>query len=241
MLSIRHFRVFLGLRLGSGLLILLMAACSRSTQVRGAEARNADEKTPFHQDTGATANSSPGSSHSESQQSADASQREATATNVPFNSSGSREVGVGTLLTVRIASSVSSTRIEAGGTFPAVLDEPIIIDGDTVVSPGATVKGRVESARAAAPGSGSGYLRLTLESVKVAGKEIPLQTSSLFARYHAAELSDLKTDVQGGEPKPAHMRNAKLKKGRRLTFRLVTPLTLAPAFDESSRVLSSQQ
>lgn len=226
-----HFRWFLGLGLAAALLVLIMTgACSRPTHVNDGTASDPAGKTPFNQDAGATA----GPGVAESQLEADGSNREGTPTGVPFNASGSRHVPMGTLLAVRLESSFSSARIQAGRTFSAVLDEPIIVEGDTIVPPGATVKGRVESARASGPNVNSGYLRLTLESMQIAGKEIPLQTSSLFARDNGSELSDLKADFGGRGPKPAGMRNAKLKKGRRLTFRLITPLELVPAGDESS-------
>lgn len=236
MLPMGHLRGFLGLGLGAAVLVLIMTgACSRPAHVQGGDVRDPAGKTPFNQDGGAA----PGPSSAESQPGADGPSREETPAGVPFNGSGSRDVPRGTLLTVRIETSLSSARIEAGRTFSAVLDEPIIVEGDTVVLPGAIVKGRVESARAPAPNANSGYLRLTLESMQIAGKDVPLQTSSLFARDKATELSGLRADFGDRDAKPAGIRHGNLKKGRRLTFRLITPLELAPAGDESSGVASA--
>jgi len=69
----------------------------------------------------------------------------------------------------------------------------------------------VESARASKVKHNPGYVRLTLDSIDVAGKDLPVQTSSLFARGNAptgdASLSVLT-----------------LEQGRRLTFRLAQPV-----------------
>jgi hypothetical protein len=66
--------------------------------------------------------------------------------------------------------------------------------------------GHVESVRAHA---GSGYFELTLTAITVDGRQLALQTSSLFARG-TFEQSD----------------GVRVQKGRRLTFRLISPVTI---------------
>lgn len=120
---------------------------------------------------------------------------------------------VGTLLTVRLKTSVSADNPDASGTFEAVVDEPVTIEGSTLVPRGASVAGRVESARASKV-KRDGYVRLTLSSIEIAGKGLPIQTSSLFARGNAP----------GSD---ASLGLIRLEKGRRLTFRLTEPVYVA--------------
>jgi hypothetical protein len=114
-----------------------------------------------------------------------------------------------------------------------VLDAPIIVEGTTVISRGVPVKGRVESARASEVKRNSGYVRLTLDSMNIAGREVPLQTSSLFARGNTVEIAD-PAGRGSGYPTRDGPRTIRLKKGRRLTFRLTTPLELGPVGAEAS-------
>ena len=71
----------------------------------------------------------------------------------------------------------------------------------------------VESARASKVKRNRGYVRLTLDSIDLAGKDLPIQTSSLFARGIAPE-----TDPSA----------VTLEKGRRLTFRLAESVSIVP-------------
>ena len=91
-------------------------------------------------------------------------------------------VPAGTPVSIRLQSSVSSRSARAGDSFEAVLDEPLVIDGKTVAQRGTTVRGRVVDAKPSGRLHSSGYLRLTLASIELGGKDVPLQTSSVFAR-----------------------------------------------------------
>src|SRR5579863_2944027 len=51
----------------------------------------------------------------------------------------------GTLLTVRLKSPIAADDPDARGTFEAVVDEPLVIDGNTLIPRGATAAGRVEA------------------------------------------------------------------------------------------------
>lgn len=90
-------------------------------------------------------------------------------------------VPAGTPIAVRLQSSVSSATADSGQSFEAVLDEPLVVDGRTVAPRGATVTGKVVAARASGRLHHSGYLRLTLESIDIGGKAVPVQTSSIYA------------------------------------------------------------
>lgn len=107
----------------------------------------------------------------------------------------------------------NSNQPGANGKFLALVDEPVIVEGTTVVPRGASVAGRIESTRFSTTKPNHGYVRLTLDLVDIAGRELPIRTSSLFARGNAGDL---------------HARNTpavvSLEQGRRLTFRLTEPV-----------------
>jgi hypothetical protein len=145
---------------------------------------------------------------------------------LPFHDS--QNLPAGTLLTVRLKNPVSTDNLAtnnlstnnlsagnpgAGNTFEAIVDKPVVIEGNTLVPRGASVAGRVESARASAVESSRGYVRLTLDAIAFEGRDLPIQTSSLYARAQA--------DVAGHSQDPTRV--VHLEKGRRLTFRLTEP------------------
>lgn len=86
----------------------------------------------------------------------------------------------GTPIHVRLQQPISSSTAETGQTFSAVLDEALVAHGRTIAPEGTTVSGRVVAARKSGYLRDAGYLRVTLSSVTVNGKEIPVQTSSVF-------------------------------------------------------------
>lgn len=90
-------------------------------------------------------------------------------------------IPVGTPVPVRLQTNISSATAVSGQQFEAVLEEPLVIDGKTVAASGAPVVGRVVAARHSGRLHNSGYLRLTLASIEMNGKQVPVQTSSIFA------------------------------------------------------------
>jgi hypothetical protein len=235
----KHWRLRCGLLLT--LVVLgLASACSRPVGLQGSvDSHEPDpQSVPFRQgsDTSAMSNSGP---HAGAQRAGTKDEDEndpAAARGVPFKAS-SRILSAGTLLTVRLESSLSSAKLDMGRTFVAVVDEPVVIGGSAVVSREATVRGRVESAQVSDVRRNAGYVRLTLESIRIEGKDVPLQTSSLFVRGTADDGSGVHpgvgtTDASPmGQSHPAQSHPGqstiiRLKKGRRLTFRLTEALDL---------------
>jgi hypothetical protein len=146
-----------------------------------------------------------------------------SATGLPFRASSQpRTLPSGTLLTVQLEDSLSAAKVHAGDVFAASVAAPLTVDGDTLIETGTAVTGRVESAQLQLdrPGlvPGSGYFRLTLNAITVEGRQLALQTSSLFARgtleQSNGNLSNLRQE------------GVRVPKGRRLTFRLTAPVTL---------------
>lgn len=88
----------------------------------------------------------------------------------------------GTAVTVRLQTPVSSAASEVGEIFDAVLDEPLVVDGQTVAPRGAEVRGKVTIVRHSGRLRHPGELGLTLVSVNVRGQDVGLETSHIYAR-----------------------------------------------------------
>jgi hypothetical protein len=209
-----------GLTIWAMVLILLLAnSCSRPAGLHGSDnqAEVEQHQIPFHE-----GDASPTTGAGDSSAARDNAPN--APTGLPFRDS--RNLPVGTLLTVRLRDSISAENPGARGTFNAVIDNPVVIEGDILVPRGATVAGRVESARASKVKRNRGYVRLALDSVQLSGAELPIQTSSLFVRGNTADAQALQS-----QSSPAVIN---LEKGRRLTFRLTESVYLP-----SQRALSS--
>lgn len=131
---------------------------------------------------------------------------------IPFRDGQS--LPVGTLLTVRLRSPIDSTSPRNGATFLALVDEPVVVEGETLVPRGASVVGRIEASRSSTMTRNRGYVRLTLDLVDIAGRDLPIRTASLFARGNPGSSGTLPDLVS-------------LEQGRRLTFRLTEQVSMA--------------
>ena len=103
-------------------------------------------------------------------------------------------VPAGTPVSFRLQSAISSASNRSGDEFAAVLDEPLVIDGKTVAARGAAVRGRVVAARSSGRMHNSGYLRLSLVSMELNGKNgkfVAVHTSSVFATGGAHKKRNL--------------------------------------------------
>ncbi len=86
----------------------------------------------------------------------------------------------GTLLTVRLAESLSSERVQAGDAFSATLDQPLVVEGFVIAERGARVQGKVISAEQAGRVKGLAQLSLQLTQLYTAdGQRVPIQTEAL--------------------------------------------------------------
>lgn len=186
------------------LALSLLAGCSRPAMQ--ADARTNPHPVPFHDGAQGIATSVP--------ESGVASKAE---TGLPFQAN--ENLPVGTLITVRLNNFISADPASPDNAFEAVLDEPIKIDGNVVVPRGAAVAGHVQSAQISDIRQNRGYIRLDLESIAISGHDLPVQTSTLFARG-TAHLT-----LANGSKDSTHIMT--LEKGRRLTFRLTEPVYMA--------------
>jgi len=155
-------------------------------------------------------------------------------------------IPAGTEFTVRLQMALSSADAHAGDSFQAVLDEPLVIAKRTIAPRGTPVTGSVLAARASEGLNDPGYMRLTLASIVMNGKSVPLQTSSIFAKGGFYErrkptpirnaetngkASAVESAVGGGNetaisPDQSNpgQGNVRFSTGRRLSFRLAQPL-----------------
>lgn len=187
--------------------LALAAGCSRSLRVPNEESSQADQ-APFRA-TGAANGTLPAVRQ-------DGHPEEGV---LPFQDGQS--IPAGTLLTVRLKGTLTSAATPGNDVFEAVVDQPVVIDGNTIVPRGTGVTGKVESARISAVQPERGYLRLALQSVHLGGLDVPVQTASLFARPGPSPASQTPT--------------VRLEDGRRLTFRLMETIALSPHPNRASR------
>jgi hypothetical protein len=132
----------------------------------------------------------------------------------------------GTLLTVRLKNPIAASHPDVVGAFDAVVDEAVLVEGNELVPRGASVAGRVESSGASELTRNRGYVRLTLDSINIGGRELPIQTSSLFVRARADQ-----TQVPGSAAAQPVVPVVRLEGGRRLTFRLTESVSVASPLD----------
>jgi len=193
------------MRIAFALSVLTLAAgCSRSLRVPD-EGSNQAGQAPFRT-TGGTLPTDR----------QDALPQEAR---LPFDDAQS--IPAGTLLTVRLKGALTSAVSGGNDLFNAIVDEPVVIDGNTIVPRGARVVGKVESVRTSALEPERGYLRLALQSLHLGGVDVPVQTASLSARQGPS-----------AKQQPSTVR---LEDGRRLTFRLMEPIAINPRPTRASR------
>lgn len=119
----------------------------------------------------------------------------------PFTESKPLIIPASTAIYVRLQESISSRTAQPGQRFSAVLDDPLTVDDQTVVAKGTPVEGRVVAARDSGHLHNSGYLRITLSSITLNGKAVPLQTNSMFVSggtYRKRNLAFIGGGAGGG-------------------------------------------
>lgn len=89
------------------------------------------------------------------------------------------EVPSGTALVVRLIDDVDSERDRLGQTFRASLDEPVTINGDTVIPRGADVVAKLVEDKQSGKLAGKTVLTLDLMSIQVKGQMIDITSSEV--------------------------------------------------------------
>jgi hypothetical protein len=140
---------------------------------------------------------------------------------------------VGTAITVRLKSAISSASERTGDRFLGLLEEPIVVNGETIAPVGGVVIGRVIEARRAARAKSPGYLRLVLTSIPILGKSTMAQAGhSGDGLLAAAEAAPGNGPLLGATTADRRMIGGVIAKDafvgpeHHLTFRLTEPLLL---------------
>jgi hypothetical protein len=214
---------------------LSFSGCSRqqSLQPAGTTSSIPERALPFHAESQAIKDNSAspglpdGSKPSDTKPFGDGSQR--------------RMLAAGTLLTVQLRTSLSAAKVHPGDAFSAVVADPLTFGGKTLIEPGTPVTGVIESAKQETDQSHRfGYVEVALVSIDAgansganlsdgpAMKKIALQTSSLFVR---------------ATPRPSEVSfgsgSVRVRKGSRLTFRLIAPVLLDDGIPSPPRKMLS--
>ncbi len=88
-------------------------------------------------------------------------------------------IPAGTRVRVRLGQTLSSKTNQAGDTFPATVDAPVVVDGRTVIREGSSATGTVTDAKSLGRFKGQALLSISLDRVRSGGRSYPVQTSSV--------------------------------------------------------------
>jgi hypothetical protein len=105
-------------------------------------------------------------------------------------------ISAGTVVTIRMADSIDSSRNHPGDDFAASVDAPIVVDGRELVSRGAEARVRLVQAKAAGTMTGQSELQLELQSLMING--VPYETQSGFYEQHGASRGTRTAETVGG-------------------------------------------
>jgi len=100
-------------------------------------------------------------------------------------------IPAGTSITIRLQQGLSSASSVAGERFEAVLDQPLVVQDQTVVPVGTEVLGHVVVARRSGRLRHPGELALTLDAIVINQQSVPIVTSDIVARGASHKRRDL--------------------------------------------------
>jgi hypothetical protein len=142
----------------------------------------------------------------------------------------------GTPISIRLQSALSSASAHAGDSFSAAVDEPVVIDGQTLIDRGTPATGRVLEAKPSANSPGRllerslvpGYLRIVLVSLNIGGRPVMIETSSIFAKGGVRDERHRATGAASGANRKDRDKDRDIVFGidRRLNFRLAQTVDL---------------
>jgi hypothetical protein len=128
----------------------------------------------------------------------------------------------GATISVTLRNNISSALSHTGDTFSAIVDEPLVIDGQILVPRGAAATGRVLEAKSSGSLLEPGYFRIVLVSLNLALRPVTIETSSIFAKGGPREEINVSAGIASGA---AH-EDVSFDSGRRLNFRLAQTVDL---------------
>jgi len=137
------------------------------------------------------------------------------------------ELPPGTQITIRLQAAISSIESHSGDGFDAVLDKPILFQGQTIAPAGSAVKGKVLAAKPSGRSQDPGFLRITLTEISLKGRVLSLQTSSIFAKGISRDRRKFRGEGDAVKIKKTvgttGNRDAGFSTEEQLTFRLTQP------------------
>lgn len=105
--------------------------------------------------------------------------------------SGRIEIPAGTTLTVRLIDPVDSQKDTLGQTYRATLDEPVVVNGETVLPRGVDVVAKLVDDKQSGKLEGRTVLTLDLQSITVNGRTVDISTQEV------TQASDSRTKRTG--------------------------------------------
>ena len=97
----------------------------------------------------------------------------------PASAARSFELPAGTNLTIRMIEGVDSETARVGQTFQASLDEPVMLNGETMIPRGADVIVKLVDSKESGKLTGKAELTLDLVSVRVNGRMVDMNTQTV--------------------------------------------------------------
>lgn len=89
------------------------------------------------------------------------------------------QLSAGTNLVIRMIDAVDSEKASVGQTFRASMDEPVMVNGDTVISRGADVVVKLVDSKDSGKLTGRAELALSLQSISVNGRTVDINTQTV--------------------------------------------------------------
>jgi len=117
----------------------------------------------------------------------------ATSTQVPAYLT----ITAGTRISVRTIDAIDSTKNHVGDRFQASLEEPLMVDGNTVIAKGADVYGRLTESKTSGTFAGKSQLQLELTGIVVNGQTVPVMTGEYELTGKSRGASTAKRTIGG--------------------------------------------
>jgi hypothetical protein len=172
---------------GALLLSLALGSCNRSGSQQAGQTSGLGGQNSANQQVANNSSANSGSSNGPSQPAGQA-QSGSSQANTPSQPATTNQappelmIPAGTPISVRLQESLSSASARPGERFEAVIDEPVVVGDQIVLSVGTLVTGHVTLARRSGRLRHPGELGLTLDTVTVGQQQVPLTTSNIIAR-----------------------------------------------------------
>ncbi len=97
----------------------------------------------------------------------------------PRRTAGTIELPAGTNLVIRMIDGVDSETNQVGQTFAASIDDPVVVNNETIIPRGADAVVKLVDAKESGTFTGRAELTLSLASIKVDGRPVNINTQTL--------------------------------------------------------------